>query len=376
MWFGGVLAASAAVGIVLPIAVALTGPVSVPLGAVALAAFCVVFTGLSAWGLVALWYDRILLHADAIEVVRLGRATVRLRRDEIRGRRVLPAPTLVLERHEGRPVRIGVAFEADATFEEWFASVRDLDREDVARAEAVLLALGPTQADAMRAMQSARRVARVMNAATLIACAWGTVYPRPRALVLAMLAVLPIVAMGVLATGGGRYSTEGERNDPRARLALPLVMPGAVLLLRALYDFTTMDVGVLAGWVGACLVGPTVLLVLFEPALRARWWKPLVFTVVLGGYAWGVPAHANMMLSSGPATTTEVEVLGKFVSSGQGGGPQLHLAPWGERDEESVRVSRALYRETEVGERVCVDVRDGALGARWFVVRACEITPP
>ncbi|UJR85665.1 hypothetical protein [Sandaracinus amylolyticus] len=375
LWYGTIFAAGGVMGIGLPIAAILTGPASVPLEA-AMVAFCVFFTGLSAWGLVTLWHDHVVLHADAIAFVRLGRATVRVRRDEILGFRLLPGPTLVFERHEGKPVRISMLFGADATLEAWFASLRHLEREEYERAEAVLLALGPTQVDSMRAMQSARRIARVIDVATFAAGAWGIFHPYPRALVLAVLAVLPIVAMGVLATGGGRYSLDDGRNDPRARLVIPMLMPSVVLGLRALIDFTTMDVGALIGWATACWVGPTVLVVLLDPALRARWWKPLPFALLFIGYAVAVPAHANMMLSSGPATTTQVEVLDKHVSRGQGGGPELRLAAWGERDEESVRVNRALYDATEVGERVCIDLYDGALGARWFVVRACELTPP
>jgi hypothetical protein len=39
--------------------------------------------------------------------------------------------------------------------------------------------------------------------------------------------------------------------------------------------------------------------------------------------------------------------------------------------EEDVEVSPALYQEVQVGDTVCVPLRSGALGFRWFQVERC-----
>jgi hypothetical protein len=325
---------------------------------------------------IASWRERVVLREDAIEIVRAGRATVRIPLDEIVGRRARAtgfAVTHVIERTRGAPVELGIPFEPDAAFEAWFASVPDLDAEELACAEAELLrAIGPTPDDARRALQGAHLAAGVLDLATLATCGWVLFVPWRASLGLSLSALLPILALLLLAAGAGRYSIDPGRNDPRAGLGRAVLLPGLALALRAMMDATVVDPSALGAGTTSIALAMGAWIALFDRHARRHWLTVPVLTLSLGAYAWGVLSHANTRLDRGRARTTEVEVTHKEVSAGQGGGPDLRLAPWGPRAAETVRVSRALYDAIDVGDSVCTELHSGALGARWFVVRACE----
>lgn len=68
-----------------------------------------------------------------------------------------------------------------------------------------------------------------------------------------------------------------------------------------------------------------------------------------------------------------VIVRGKHVSGGKHTGWNLELDPWGSVTErKGVDVGRRLYGAVSVGDRVCVALNPGALGARWYVVLRCR----
>ena len=75
--------------------------------------------------------SKVVLTADAIENHGLHR-TIRARRDELAGRRLVRAgrtPTLVLERRGpgARPLRLPLVVNVDAAFEAWLGTIPDLD---------------------------------------------------------------------------------------------------------------------------------------------------------------------------------------------------------------------------------------------------------
>jgi hypothetical protein len=50
----------------------------------------------------------------------------------------------------------------------------------------------------------------------------------------------------------------------------------------------------------------------------------------------------------------------------------IRVAPWGAAQEaESVRLPRSLYHSIKERERVCMVVKQGALGINWYSAQAC-----
>jgi hypothetical protein len=373
--FGG-LAALAIVGGLLGAGAILLGRTDAP---PALALVPLAFVALGAYLAAAVRVGRVLLHEDALELVELGKGRRRLRRDEIAGWRLVPLQygqaQLVLELRGGKKtVKAQWAHESDAVLEAWFAGLPDLDALERARAEAELLrspALGGDEAERARALGRARIVARVLNGVSIAAGAWGWLLPRPYVAAVATLAALPLVGVALLLGGRGRYSFDAGRTDPRPSIAFVVMGPGIVLGLRALLDLNVLDHAPLLP--GAAIGGLALVaaVAVGEPKARKAWLLALLLPL-LGYYPWGGLTLANALLDRGEAEVFRVVVRGKHVSSGKHTSYELRLDPWGPvAEQKGVDVGRALYRSVEVGDTVCVSLRPGALGARWFVVGRC-----
>lgn len=366
---GGIVAVAGVAG---AIALASSGPR-------ALALVPLAFTALGAYLLAAVRAERIVLYEDAVEVTSLGKGTRRLRRDELVGLRWVPLQygqrQLVLELRGGRkPYRLGWVHETDAVLDGWLAAIPDLDARDRARAEAELLhapELGRTEAERRLALERARKVARALNAAAMAACGWAWLFPRPYPAAIVVLGVLPLAAIAVLLAGRGRYAFEPDRNDPRPSLAVAVMGPGLVLGMRGLLDLHVLDWRPLVAGAAAGGAALAAVIAAGDRRSRRRWLFVLLWPL-LSFHPWGALTLANALLDRAAPEVFEVTVRGKHVSGGKHTSYDLVLDPWGPvRDPGAVDVGRRLYQATPVGGLVCVALRPGALGARWYVVARC-----
>ena len=92
-------------------------------------------------------------------------------------------------------------------------------------------------------------------------------------------------------------------------------------------------------------------------------------------YGYGVVALGNAVLDRSIGTPYATTVYGKHVTSGRNRTPKLRLAPWGPRTtEDDVTVPWDLYRSASVGQTVCVLLRPGAFGIRWYRLAPCQPT--
>ncbi|ABC80122.1 hypothetical protein [Anaeromyxobacter dehalogenans] len=340
------------------------------------------FGALSAYLVAVARVERLLLHADGVEVIAVGRAPRRLRTDQIAGRRTIPLQygmeKLVLERRErgAKPLSLTFQFERDAALDAWLASIPDLDAADRAGAEAALLAsaeLGADEAARRSALARSHQLARALKGVAIGVAGWGLLFPRPYPVVIAALAAIPLATIALVVAGRGRYAVEERRNEVRPGVGVPVFAPGVVLMLRALLDYQVVDVSPMLAWTGAGAVALTALLVRGDAALRRRWFVPVLIVALVAPYPWGALNAADVLLDRAPAEVHEVPVLHKHVSSGKHTSYDLRLPPWGPIAEaQEVDVGRELYGAVEVGDVVCAHLRPGALGARWFVVDVCD----
>jgi hypothetical protein len=343
---------------------------------------CGGFVLLGAYLIASVKVERIVLHADRVELVELGKALRSLRRDELVGWRLVPLQyglvqlVFELRGQDRKPVKVSMLSAAPAARDPWFAGLPDLDALDRARAEAELLgspALGADEGARRASLVWAGRIAWTLRVAAFGLCAWGWFDPRPYRAAVGALVAFPVFSLAVALAGRGRYGLEGRREDVRPELLTPILLPGLVLGLRALLDLHLVEQRPLLPLAALGTLGLVALFLAADASLRRRWWMGLLMGSLLVAHPWATAAQANVLLDHTPGERFEVPVIDKHVSQGRVTQHQLRLAPWGPVAEaEGVDVGPGLYQEVEPGETVCVELHGGALGARWFRVGRCR----
>jgi hypothetical protein len=323
----------------------------------------------------------IVLTADRLEIHELWRVR-RIPRADIESRQVLHRPNspavliLRLRSPNHRKIKLPIMWEMDSTWAAWFESIPDSDAEAAKAFEAAIEAnadLGTTPAERQQKLDTARKVARISVAVTAVLIAWAFAYPHPYALLIAVLAALPWVAIGIMARSPGLYALNAPRGSGRPDLTLLLITPGFVLMLRALQDVRILDWPPLLLWavvVALALMGGVLWAV---PSAREKPGMVALTLALVLAYGYGVCAIGDAVLdrSSGSSYTTTVN--GKHVTGGRNKRPMLRLAPWGPRTaEDNVAVPWDLYYRTNVGDEVCVQLHPGALGVPWYRVASCQ----
>jgi len=336
----------------------------------------VLFAALGLYLVVDALVSRVTLTLDEITVHDLM-PTRRLRRDEIAGRRLLRAQSmniLVLEpRRPGtRRLKLPFIVEIDQVLAAWLDALPDLDARDQARSEAEVLALrapGRTEEQQREWLERARRTARWGNLTAVAAALWGFFFPRPYAAAMLVLAVLPWAAVLAVARSRGLLAVDERRNEARPNVAAPMLLPGFVLMLRAVMDLQLVSG---RGAVAPAVLGAAALTtaaLASDAALRKRAWIALVFLLLFAAWGYGASVEANALLDRGPAQLFETRVLGKTVSRGKTTTYALRLAPWGPRTEaDDAEVPRIVFENVREGDAVVVRMKPGALGLPWFRV--------
>lgn len=340
------------------------------------------FALLGAFLIASLVRERVALFEDgSLEFSELFRGRTRLRPAEIAGLRTLSHQGVTYAffhfRDQARkPFKVGLICERDEHFDRWLAALPDLDATERAAAEEAILtdpALGGDPAERERALARARLLARLLSGAAWAAVAWGWFRPRPYAAVVATLAVIPVLALALLFAKRGLVGVDERRTDPRPSVLVPFLLPGLVLMLRAMLDFHVVDDGVLLARAAPLALALAPLLLVGDPELRRRWFMLPLALLMAAPLAWGAVAQANVLLDEAPPRRHRVRVTEKHVSSGKVTTWKVTLAPFGSvSSEEDCDVRRTDYDAIEVGGDACVALRPGRLGARWLTVRRCE----
>jgi len=349
-------------------------------GAVLFVGICIAFLLLSSLLVAVLFLSRVILSPDSIESRELF-SRGKLSRDEILGRRLQENPrgpaSLVLVPRDSSAKRLKFAtfYNFDETFWGWVESLPDLDEKDKRATQQEIFEnaeIGATREDRLSAAKEAKRVATFL---TVVACAtgaWGWFYPQPYWLLVVLLVLLPWIAVAITMHSGGLFRIDSKKNDPHPTVAVPFLLPGCVLALRAINDVN------LLGWRAATYASFFVGFVLAATAIIAdrslRTQKGAMVGILLLSifYGYGASVETNTILDRSATTVFSAQVVRKEVVSGKRTSYNLYLSPWGpEREQNEVSVSQRWYESLQPGDAVCPALREGALHIRWYTVRPC-----
>jgi hypothetical protein len=350
-------------------------------GRIVTASMLAVFGALGLYLAVGARFYRVILSADGIEVFDGLRRRI-LKRANIAGRQRLVNQigagwTLVPSAGLGRKLQLSSFLKTDRDFSDWILSFPDLDEDkkkaadhEVREATDVLMTRGLDAKGIQRLRQLATWSSRIV-----IGLAIGAyLLPDPHHVVAWVCIALPWVTLALVRQFQPLYRLGGPKNSPLPDLSLQFFMPGIVLSLLALMSISPV------GWqptIELWLVFSVALMataMLVDPWLRKHRVAALLLSVLCSGYGYGAGLEVNALLDRSTPINYPVAVLSKHVGGGRGHTYHLGLAPWGPyRVSGDVLVPLWRYRQTQVGDTVCVALRTGALGVAWYTVGSCGV---
>jgi hypothetical protein len=350
-------------------------------GALAGVALIVATTaGFGIWMLAATLRPKVVLTADAIETHGLIRVR-RLARADIAGRRLLSLQygqkmlLLCAKDPRVRALKIPSSMRTDAVWDAWVGALPDLDAQEAQALEAEVAAnaeLGQTPEQRLARLGAAKKLAKALNLTTYAVAAWAYFYPRPYGLAMVALGLLPWIAIVMVAKSSGLCRIDSRRGDPRPTLAIPMIIPGLLLLMRAVLDVGVLDLVRALIFAAAAAGLLTWAAFMSDSAVRERPWSVALLLLLGCAYGYGVVVLGDCLLDSAPGENFRVAVLAHHVTHGRSTSYHLQLDRWGPRSEpDDVTVSQDLYEQSPPGSTVCVHRGPGALGISWFEVVGC-----
>jgi hypothetical protein len=350
------------------------------------------FTGMSALAVLAgfmsavgMYRGKIVtLMRDELRVPRGYKLAV-VRRDHIEGWRVLSVKgskfiqVAYSEPGSGKTTRarIPMEFEPDAAFTDWFKGLPNLD--DVEKANSIReveqdARLGDSPAHRVERVARAREIARVLKIAGFAAMGWAFLYPRPYIAAILATAALPWIALW-LSWKDSAFSLEDvvADNEARGNLSLLLWTPGIAIGMRALFDIRLIHPVqlVLPALLGVALMVTCLLRV--APSYRKKVGGSIVTAAFLCVYSGGTIAIANTVLDYRQPARYRLQVLNKRTKGGKQPTQYFTVPNWGPYGHENeIEVSRRLFRQTEPGQSICIQLHPGAIGLQWYSVRPLD----
>lgn len=219
----------------------------------------------------------------------------------------------------------------------------------------------------------AKRLASIALLLSLALAAWGWFYPRPYVLVITLLVLWPWAAIALVVRSGGMFTLDDRRHNPQPGLGVPFIVPGLILMLRAVQDLNVVK------WTEAASLAVALAVVLefaawkADRVLRARRISMVALALLSLSYGYGAGTEANALLDRTPAVSYSARITEKHMSRGsRSRSYRLFLEPWGPMaNGDKVDVSPAFYRSLNVGDAVCLYLRPGAFRIAWYIVRRC-----
>lgn len=202
---------------------------------------------------------------------------------------------------------------------------------------------------------------------------WVVMYPRPYAVLIILLALLPMLALVLCKCRPELFVIDESRVTSQGTdLTGLLMMPGFLLALRALKDVQLLNERQLI-WPTLLLHGLLLLVVLWvAPYYRHQLGRFLLLAVLLLAYPSSLLALANRMLDAAPVMEQVVTVSAKRHTTGKGATQYFTFAPSVVAGVGEARVPRELYDQTQIGQPVCLTMHSGALGMSWYTVTSAD----
>ena len=187
---------------------------------------------------------------------------------------------------------------------------------------------------------------------------------------------LPWVCVGLMAKYPGVYQLNGKTGSGRPDLTGAFIAGGALLAMRAYFDVHVLDWPALLPWAAAAGMALAVAMGWVNRSASRKIGNVIVILLVSSAYGVGAATYANSVFDASVPSAYQPSVLRKHASGGRYQTYELLVGPWGTyKTAGDIRVSAALYRQSRVGQPVCVELRSGAFRIQWYSVSVCNEPP-
>lgn len=137
------------------------------------------------------------------------------------------------------------------------------------------------------------------------------------------------------------------------------------------YEFEDVHTLIFPGLLAMAII-TVILLLTHNRFSELKQHTTLAYVLLLGNcwlYSYGAVYGSNCVFDRSEPVVYPTEVVDKSAHRGRRGRRSyyVHVAPWGHHwDRERIRVSRATYESTLVGEDVDIDLYKGWLDMPWY----------
>jgi hypothetical protein len=276
---------------------------------------------------------------------------------------------------DGRSITVTKSFDCDGV-RAWLAQIPDLDERD---RKAVLdeieqnQELGATPEERLARLAGARRMNIGLSALAIVAalafCFGGAQLHVPSAIV---LAAIPAALIYLVHRDPLLYAIMKPKRDPRTDLSIAFIASGLGLLFgnHSVHFVETTVMLEYAGLIAlVCCAG------IYSAARRnPQFWGAMIGMLIFAGmYGWGLAAAADSVPDKSAPASYTTTVVNKHESHGRSTSYYLDLAPWGPMQRPNdLSVSYSVYRDTAIGDPVCLELRPGALRVQWYQLVECS----
>jgi hypothetical protein len=228
---------------------------------------------------------------------------------------------------------------------------------------------GSTDDDPLR---RARLQAGILNLIAMAAAVWAVAYPRPYGLVVALLAVLPVAAIGLVIASRGAVTLDTDRKSVLPTAAYAILVPCMVQGVRALEDWHIL------GWSGFWLpfwfvAAVLIVVLLFAAAAdgQGKVTTVVLIALVLLAQSYGLVLFMNCEFDRSVPVIHRTVVTSRRISHGRRSTSYyLTVGPWIDGGySEEIKVPSSTYDWHEEGSTVLIGVRPGTLSMPWYFVQ-------
>lgn len=208
-------------------------------------------------------------------------------------------------------------------------------------------------------------------------CIWLWFYPYPYKLIFGLVLSLPII--GLILNGLSRPNLASlvsisNNDDDKYDLADFIEFPGLIIFVRVLMDYefesfySILKVGTISFILLLIILGLTHKLV-----ERNNPNKSLIYFVVIGNialYSYAATYGINCVYDNSEPKVYQAKVIDKSISRGRRHTTYfLKVEPWGHHhDAEKISVAPSQYKETDIGNTVLIDYKEGLLNIPWYYI--------